>query len=293
MGLRSTVADLILLARYGTRYPCAVHLPGGPVPLEINPKDRRARNLIARRAARGRISTARRLWIDAVAHVQPDLALDVGTNYGECLLGVRYAPRTQALGLEANPALLPLIQTTLARHPDRERIRLVHGLASDTDGEDAILHVDPSFSGTASAVASAPDRLSQRVPVRSLRLDTMIAEQHLCHGIDSIVFKIDIEGFEGVAMRGFTRLNTIPDRLGILEFDLQYLAASPVDGPTLLERLLDHGTVFDSKLGVRHLRRITSMEELLRLHDSKGQELHTDLVVASSATLLPPSWRVR
>ncbi len=293
MGLRSTIADLILLARYGTRYPSAVHLPGGPVPLEINPEDRLARNLIARRAARGQVSTARRLWMDAVNHLKPDLALDVGTNYGECLLGVRYAPGTQALGLEANPALLPIVQATLARHPDRERIYLVHGLASDKDGEEAMLHIDPTFSGTASAVVSAPDRLCKHVPVASVRLDTMIGDHAPQRNIDSIVFKIDIEGYEGVAMRGFTRLETIPDRLGILEFDLRYLASSPVDGTALLGQLLDGGMVLDSKRGVRHLRRISSMGDLLRLHASDGGDLHTDLIVASSSTLLPPSWRVR
>jgi hypothetical protein len=142
-------------------------------------------------------------------------------------------------------------------------------------------------------VASTSDRLSTHVPVQSLRLDTMIGEHCSQRSINSIVFKIDIEGFEGVAMRGFTCLDAIPDRLGILEFDLQYLAASPVDGASLLGRLLDYGIVLDSKRGVRHLRRITSMDDLLRLHASNGHELHTDLMVASSSTLLPPSWRVR
>ena len=139
---------------------------------------------------------------------------------------------------------------------------------------------------------SESDRLSQRVPVQSRRLDTMIGEQHPQRRIDSIVFKIDIEGFEGVGMLGFTCLDAIPERLGILELEPQYVATSPAHGASALEPLLGYVIVLDSKLGVRHLRRIASMDDLLRLQTSDGRKLHSDLIVASPLTLLTLSWRV-
>lgn len=293
MGLRSTLADISLLLRYGTRAPTDVDIPGGPVPLRINPNDRRARNLIARRAARGIVSTARQLWMDAIEHVRPDLALDVGANYGECLLGVQYPPGTSAIGIEANPSLLPFLHETLERHPDRQRIRIVHGLASDSDDTEGLLRFDPTFSGTASAVPAAAARLSGEVAVRSITIDSLISGSKGPGLPRSIVFKMDIEGFEGVAMRGFRGLSSIRDRLGILEFDLAYLSSAPVDGDCLLKALLDVGLVFDSAFGTRRLRRVESLKQLRRIHDTTGDALHTDLVVVSAEGLLPRSWRIR
>lgn len=293
MGLRSTIADALLMLRYGTRRPDAVWIPGGPVPIRVNPADRRARNLIARRAARGMVSTARRLWMTAVERLEPDLAIDVGTNYGECLLGIRYPSRTLAIGIEANPDLIPLLTATWASHPDRERIRLVHGLASDTDGVEGVLHFDPSFTGTASAVTTASSRLPRHVIVRSVTIDTLVSQSAAPEPPTSVVFKLDIEGFEGVAMRGFRRLAEFRDFVGILEFDLEYLAGSPVNGDTLLGQLLGRGLVLDSARGIRDLRRIESMGQLKALHEGSRSPLHTDLILASSATVLPRSWRIR
>jgi len=249
--------------------------------------------LIARRAARGLVSTARQLWKSAIERLEPDLAIDVGTNYGECLLGVRYPSRTRAIGIEANPALLPLIHETLARHPDRDRIRLVHGLAGDTDGLEGRLHFDPRFTGTASAVASASSRLPQQVSVRSVSIDALISESGASGTPTPIVFKLDIEGFEGVAMRGFKRLADVRDFIGILEFDPAYLDGSPVDSQTLLGQLLARGVVLDSGRGIRDLRRIESMNQLRALHSRSRGTLHTDLVLASSTDVLPSNWRIR
>ena len=293
MGLRASLSDVLLLLRYGTRHPSAVWIPGSPVPIQINPHDHRARHLIARRAVRGNVSTARRLWRDAVLHLQPDIALDVGTNYGECLFGLRYPPQTHAIGIEANPALMPLVLRTLSTHPDRDRIRVIHGLVSDTSGSQAVLHIDPGFSGTASAVARAEGRLTDERNVSTVTIDDLIEAHERHAGCSSIVIKMDIEGFEGVAMRGFHRLNTFEQALGVVEFDLEYLTNAPVDGQALLDMLLQRGVVMDSARGPRELRRVESLPELQALHTSNGGGIHTDLVFVSSLDVLPPGWIVR
>jgi FkbM family methyltransferase len=228
-----------------------------------------------------------------VLHLQPDIALDVGTNYGECLFGLRYPPQTHAIGIEANPALMPLVLRTLSTHPDRDRIRVIHGLVSDTSGSQAVLHIDPGFSGTASAVARAEGRLTDERNVSTVTIDDLI-EAHESHaGCSSIVIKMDIEGFEGVAMRGFHRLNTFEQALGVVEFDLEYLTNAPVDGQALLDMLLQRGVVMDSARGPRELRRVEGLPELQALHTSNGGGIHTDLVFVSSLDVLPPGWIVR
>jgi FkbM family methyltransferase len=281
------------MLRYSTRTPDKVHIPGGPVPIHINPADRRARHLIARRSARGKVSTARQLWITAIEHLRPDVAIDVGTNCGECFLGVRYPAHTHVIGIEANPALLPHLQSTMMAHPDRDRIRLVHGLASDTNGVTGDLMVDPTYSGTASAVAAGRPTLCENVTVSSVTMDALIDFVRANHPLSSIVFKMDIEGFEGVAMKGFQRLREIPQRIGILEFDVENLSSSTVKAEELFTMLLAAGDVLDSKHGVRHLRRIECLDHLKAIFVRAKEPLHTDLIVVSPGAIMPAAWRIR
>jgi hypothetical protein len=170
---------------------------------------------------------------------------------------------------------------------------LVHGLASDTNGVTGDLMVDPTYSGTASAVAAGRPTLCENVTVSSVTMDALIDFVRANHPLSSIVFKMDIEGFEGVAMKGFQRLREIPQRIGILEFDVENLSSSTVKAEELFTMLLAAGDVLDSKHGVRHLRRIECLDHLKAIFVRAKEPLHTDLIVVSPGAIMPAAWRIR
>lgn len=45
-------------------------------------------------------------WINAINEYSPDLLIDVGVNYGECIFSTNYPKHTQIYGIEANRDLL-------------------------------------------------------------------------------------------------------------------------------------------------------------------------------------------
>jgi FkbM family methyltransferase len=292
MGLRVIAWDALRLMRHGTLRPSEIWLPEAPSPLSVDPGDRRASRLIARMAIRGEMTVARRLWIDAIAHIRPSLAMDIGVNYGECLFGVTYPVGTTALGVEANPLLLPFIQRSLERHPCRESIRVRHALVGDVDGSVAELRFDPGYSGTASAVASADSAFLDQATVPTVTLDRLVEDAGVCRaGADSIVFKLDVEGFEGHVMRGFTSLARYRRVIGIIEINEDMLRRSGVDGPALVERLLSDHAAYDTSGGPGHLRPVRGWQELLGVVPRGTGGLHTDLLITSRGLQLPDRWR--
>ncbi|MEH7177500.1 hypothetical protein [Neobacillus vireti] len=64
-------------------------------------------------------------WSLAVKEYSPDVAIDVGVNYGECIFSTNYPPHTQIYGVEANSDLLKFIHQSKEVHPNKDQMKIL------------------------------------------------------------------------------------------------------------------------------------------------------------------------
>lgn len=283
-----------VLARYGTLRPSRIRISGCKHWVHIDPTDRRAVKKFIYDPVRNRISPPLAFWRDFNAHLKPAVALDVGVNYGECLFGTRYAPGTHVFGFEANPRLMPFLERSESEHPDGARITLTHGLVSDALADAVPFYVDPEWSGTASAVRdlnTAPGVLDFKIPARTL--DSVIPPEKAA--AQSVLFKMDIEGFEPRAFGGFWQtIDAAALAVGFIEFDSTYISAAGESPAQYLERLIERFDVFRSSGNAgRRLLQVKKFQDIPRSRAADGR-VHTDLILvkrgASDCLWLPPGW---
>lgn len=176
-------------------------------------------------------------WRTAIRLFEPDIALDVGANYGEIFLDSHYAKSIQKIiGVEANPFLYDYLLKSKNEHPEKEKLVIVNGLASEENIQDVTFFIDKASSGRSTALPHNFVKESQEVTVSAHRLDDLIAQQ----GVDfkNIVFKIDVEGFEPFVLRGMTALfNSNVNLVGCIEFNLTSLERNKIDVKHYLEEL--------------------------------------------------------
>lgn len=233
---------LAVLRQTGRLRPGHIALAASGHRIYVDPKDRRGREIVEG-LGRGHQPALVALWRRAVEIVGPDLVIDVGTNYGEFLLNARYPAGTEAIAVEANPRVVPLLQRSIEAHPDRERIALHPVLASDHDGGTEHLLVDPIWSGSA---ATSLDRsqtgdglIDLRVPTRTL--DALL-DAARTRGPDSLVLKVDTEGSEWQVLAGMERLLArAPTLVAIVEFEPEHQRRGGNDPAMLFEHLTSLG----------------------------------------------------
>ncbi|MBK1814913.1 FkbM family methyltransferase [Luteolibacter yonseiensis] len=288
-------SNIIVWCRYGTTKPTAIRLPGCDYLVEINPNDRRAQKMLIRDGARGKVSKATKIWRALAAHLQPTLVIDVGLNYGECMLGTTYGPDCRMIGFEANPGIFTLLERSIRHHPNHSQITLHNVLVSGVSGGSQPFFVDPDWSGTATAVRglhNSPGVLVHELAVSSLddRIPVEASDSARC------LFKIDIEGYESKAMAGFIRtLDACRVAVGLIEFDSHFLSVAGTDPAVFLSELQE---VFD----VYHATDLQGRElqEVRRLEDvpspTKSDRRHTDLILVKRNTcetgLFPPQFTI-
>ncbi len=285
MQLKRLILTPLILARHGSLRPGAVTLPDSSHRVHLNPDDDRAYKKLVMDSARRRISTPMHFWRDHVRAAAPCLCLDVGANYGECFAFGDYPPGSLCIPVEANPVLLPFLERTRSGHPDADRIRIESCLVGDTDGVESSLFYSPTWTGGGSAVNSGADL--QEAKVMSRTLDAIVAA---CPDWrDSpLVIKMDVEGYEGRALTGFTDLFRRDKAVGIMEFDTRMLKRADTDPEALFNRLADRFSVFLTFPKQRRLRPVRKWAELMQ-HGS-GDDLHCDLAFFSQPDLIAPSW---
>ncbi len=270
--------------RYRTLRPENICLPGCNHQLAIDPHDNRAHNLLVRDVARGKVPNSTKLWRKLVDHFKPDVVMDIGLNYGECLFGTHYPPHATLFGFEANPKVFAYASRSRELHPARDSITLVNALISNRSGPDQELFVDPNWSGTASAISSiheADKTVKFMVPVRALSdLVKPAAVQN-----QKLIFKLDIEGYEPKAMAGFYEIiDQAAKVLGFMEFDTRFLALGGTDPAAFLDELNKR---FNKVYFVRDKKALVLANASV-IHDipeSKpgSNRRHTDLILIKSA----------
>ena len=285
----------LTMLRYGTLRPRRAKLCGSDHWIYIDPQDPCAIKKMVEEPLRGKVSDNLAFWRDFNRHLQPDLLVDVGLNYGECAYGTDYAANAVLHGFEANPRLIPYLEESRRHHPAADRITLHHCLVSDAAADDVPFLVNPDWSGSSSAVLPINDRpqsLEFKLPARTL--DSFIPAESAFG--KSLLFKMDIEGYEARALRGFVEtLARVGRSVGIIEFNARFLVwayDSPEEFLGWLRQRFHIYRLSDAKR--RQLTEVGGFETLSNLRGD-GPRVHTDLVLVgkqSAAGWLAPGWTI-
>ena len=286
-----------ILKRHGTLRPSHIIVTSTGGTIFFSPTDKRAIKKLVYETARNRIPDPVVFWRDFIDHLQPDFALDIGVNYGECLFGIRYPENCHVIGCEANPAVMPFIERSKATHPSAESIEIISGIVSDVMDKTQDFFVNPSWSGSASVVT--PDakvnhgRDIYQLP--TVRLDSLILPEK---GKDKIiVFKMDIEGSEHRAMLGFEEtLKHAQLVVGFMEFDSGLIRRAGSNAAEFLTKLLEDFVIY--RLTEKASKVIVPVESIESLPQPRklGASIHTDLILvsrkSSACNWLPKDWKI-
>ena len=249
------------------------------VSIFVDPDDERGKYLLKHRGITQSGVTGS--WIAATRLLEPDLSVDIGANYGEVSLCVRYQDR-RLLMFEPNPALMPYLSRSAGSHVDSSAITVVPMAVGETAGR-ATLAVTDGWSGTSSLRATGTEP-THPVEVEVTTVDDFLASEELSG--TRVLFKIDVEGFEGQALAGMQEtLRRCAGFAGIVEFDRDYLEEVATGNARLTaDRLLGYGSC-------RYIDADDRLQPFAALEDLPA---HTDIVVCSDAELLAaieiPPW---
>ncbi len=285
----------LTLLRYGTLRPRRAKLHGSDHWIYIDPGDPCAIKKVVEEPLRGKVSDNLVFWRDFNRHLRPDLLVDVGLNYGECTFGTEYAPNAVLHGFEANPRLLPHLEESRRHHPSAEQITLHHCLVSDAAADDVPFLVNPDWSGSSSAVRRINDRpqsLEFKLPARTI--DSFVPAE-TAFG-KTLLFKMDIEGYEARALRGFVEtLARVRCSVGFIEFNANYLTWAYEVPDEYLRWLQERFHTFRlADVKRRELTAVAGFESLPKLHGDP-KRVHTDLVLVGKQSpdeWLAPGWTI-
>ncbi|WBV42404.1 FkbM family methyltransferase [Pseudoroseomonas cervicalis] len=163
-----------------------------------------------------------------------DHVLDIGANHGIYALQAAQAtgPTGQVHAFEPNPRLAELAAASLAANA-YSWAKLHPVAVGDTPGE-AELTFNPKSSGGGNIHPGRGPAKAERLTVKMVALDSFFPEPDF--RVD--VIKMDIEGYEGRALRGMARLlQRAPDLRMIMEFSPALLARGGVKAPEVAAQL--------------------------------------------------------
>ena len=285
----------LTLIRYGTLKPDRAKLHGSSHWIYIDAGDPCAQKKVVEEPLRGKVSENLIFWRDFNRHLAPDLVVDVGLNYGECMFGTDYAGNAMLYGFEANPRLIPHLEKSKAGHPAGERMTITNCLVSDSPAEDIPFFVNPDWSGSSSAVKEMNDRpqsLEFKLPARTI--DSVVPLDD-ARG-KTLLFKMDIEGYESKALRGFVEtLAAVGRSVGFIEFDAQYITwagQSPMEYLGWLQQRFH--TYRIASIKAKTLKKVDGFASLPKLHGDPNR-VHTDLVLVGKQSpdgWLAPEWTI-
>ena len=229
--LKSWRSNRSILRAYGTLHPARVQLGPNSHWIHLDPSDPRARKVLLADPLRRRFRINLRFWWLANEFWQPAVVVDVGLNYGEGLFSARYPGSVRAHGFEANPNLAPFLEQTRAEHPDADRIFLHFGVVSDVENQAVPFHIDTHWSGgsTAGGEARDPSRYQTQM-VNSTTVDNALAADYRLIESGTLLFKVDVEGFEERVLSGMSKsLAAARNAVGLVEFSPTLLKSAKTD----------------------------------------------------------------
>jgi FkbM family methyltransferase len=217
--------------------------------LWFDPGDRRGRALAK---ANGDLNPeSLQLWRAALALNSWDVALDIGSNYGEMLAGADLSSCRRVVAFEPNSSVLPALRKTVADLPHVVELREV--AVGAVAGTTVTFSRDPEWSGKSHVGPSPVPAATEEVP--STSVDAELETSHP----DAVVMKIDVEGHESEVLEGtagtLSSANVVVIMLEILHMPVQDLWDLTRRFPLVLKR--------------------TGTEELVRIEVDGPEELGT------------------
>jgi FkbM family methyltransferase len=268
--------DIDMFRKYKRFRPKKLRPAGSNNFIYVDPSENRGRAIL--RGFAGGQPELKKLWRNAVRTLEPTIVLDVGLNYGEFLFAETYSEKARLIGIEANERLQPWIESSKKDHPNSKQMELICALASDKKSEKHTFYVDPAWSGRSSAVQSAKHKVERR-EIPSITIDSLFEGRPLNN--ETLVFKIDVEGYEPFVLRGMQQLiKDCPRAVGLMEFNSQTLQQLEVDIEEFLAFLLEHFQVYM----VDHAGHITPIKkaDFTLMQEALGtKDVETDLLLIS------------
>lgn len=214
--------DLGILLKYKTlnisKLPNKIVLPSSMV-LFVNSEENRGRALLISNGM-----TQKRLtnfWEKAVSDIKPDLIIDVGVNYGECIFSTTYPEHTKVYGIEANRHLLKFIYKSRDVHPNNSQIEIINAIASDKDDEEIPFFIDKHWSGTSSASYMPAHKMIEKESVKAITINSLVKKDN---PYGTVLFKVDVEGYEAFVLKGMIDIFNHSDMtIGFIEFNSEYI----------------------------------------------------------------------
>ena len=183
----------------------------------------------------------RSFWDKVVQNYAPDLVIDVGVNYGECIFSTIYPDDCVIYGIEANHYLLNYILQSKAVHPHKERMTIIHALASNTDNCARDFYIDRHWSGTSSASYVPSHQMIEKVPVNEIAIDSLFQNENY----HTLLFKVDVEGYEAFVIAGMKKLlANCSSAIGFIEFNSEYIMKSGIEPKDFYSFLQKHFSMY-------------------------------------------------
>lgn len=169
---------------------------------------------------------------------------DIGGSIGDytCVGASRLPEIGRLTVFEPVPENITYIKRNLAQNKLTDKVMVEAAAVGDTDGEMTIFMVEDSV-GTHSASASSAAGISKNgVKVPVVALDSYVKK----HSIDSLdILKIDIEGYDGFALRGAKTILSDLKPTVFIEFVADNLVNCGFDPQEFLELLVgEYGHIY-------------------------------------------------
>lgn len=222
-------------------------------------------------------------WQHAVDVMQPTLVVDAGVNYGEIILSAVYPDFASIAVIEANENLRPYLERSLGEHPNSSQIRAFFAFVSDVGQKAVPFYVDKRHSGLSSGHPASP-RSASKQEVLSVAIDDLFDPSLRSNG--SLLFKMDVEGYEWNAIRGMERLlGDVREAAGCIEFNIPYMKAKGIDVEGFVAFLSQHFLLLAPDKKGRLIEMKGSAYDSVSAYFSADKECN-DLVLLSDRSLL-------
>ncbi len=127
-------------------------------------------------------------------------------------------------------------------HPNGRQMEFYHALAADKTEGARSFFINRRWSGSSSAVQPDRDAQVNECQIPTLAVDDLVADRNLSQ--DTLLFKIDVEGYEPMVMAGMRQLlQNCPRWLGLLEFNTAFFQRMGWDVGDYLRSLVDRSRV--------------------------------------------------
>lgn len=273
-----------ILLKYKTlntnKIPNKIILPSSHI-IYVNTEENRGRALLLSNGV-----TQKRLihfWKECVSMCSPDVVIDIGVNYGECIFCTTYPSHTKIVGIEANSDLLPYITNSKEAHPNKAQMTIINAFASDKADEQILFYKDKHWSGTSTASYMPAHKMVEKTPVKTITIDSIFTRE-LHH--KTVLFKVDVEGYEAFVLKGMTNVFAKSAlAIGFIEFNSEYIEKSGIAVDDFLDFLKEYFTIYLYQEDETLLKADYLNHEDLKMIFGTSY-IHTDFILVTDENLM-------